>query len=51
MPLRHIGSIVIWEGNYIPDIKSIGNKSIFHEEYFREKGKMKNEKGKGKRGE
>jgi len=24
MPLRHIGVIVIWEGNYNPDIKSIG---------------------------
>ena len=35
MPLRHIGTIVIWEGNYNPDIKSIGYGGVFHEPYFR----------------
>jgi hypothetical protein len=24
MPLRHVGNIVIWEGNYSPDIIYIG---------------------------
>jgi len=28
MPLRHIESIVIWEGNYAPDILNIGHKSL-----------------------
>jgi len=36
MPLRHIGTIVIWEGNYNPDIKSIGYGGVFHELYFEE---------------
>jgi len=36
MPLRHIGTIVIWEGNYNPDIKSIGYGVVFHEPYFEE---------------
>jgi hypothetical protein len=31
MPLRHIGVIVIWEGNYNPDITSIGRMAVFHE--------------------
>jgi hypothetical protein len=28
MPLRHIESIVIWEGNYAPDILNIGYKGL-----------------------
>jgi len=28
MPLRHIESIVIWEGNYAPDILYIGYKVL-----------------------
>jgi len=30
MPLRHIGTIVIWEGNYNPDINSIGTGQVNH---------------------
>jgi hypothetical protein len=28
-PLRHIGDIVIWEGNYKSDIFSIGKRPFF----------------------
>jgi len=34
MPLRHIGYIVIWEGNYIPDIINIGIPPDFLEPNF-----------------
>ena len=29
MPLRHVGNIVIWEGNYTPDIPNIAMKLPF----------------------
>ena len=40
MPLRHIGVIVIWEGNYNPDNNSIGINVTFHEYFFHKLEKL-----------
>jgi len=37
MPLRHIRIIVIWEGNYDPDILNIGRDVLNHELNFQGK--------------
>jgi hypothetical protein len=41
-PLRHIGNIVIWEGNYTPDTLNIGRGTVFLEK--NRKISIKNEK-------
>jgi hypothetical protein len=39
LPLRHIGTIVIWEGNYRPDILIIGDKGRFLKFFIHRKEK------------
>jgi hypothetical protein len=39
-PLRHIGSIAIWEGNYTSDILNIGRIAVFFNKIYQNQRKI-----------